>query len=118
MGEHFRNCVAANNMSLLTNIADGTFDFTHRWNARDAVVLPGGPTARAPNPDREVFTYTEPGTDIRPLSELPDSGNRGYVSNSSEGLVPLVASDSPGMVMRVTENPGWHVGAVTNRPIM
>jgi hypothetical protein len=116
MGTHYNACRAANNMAMLAIERESALvDFTHRWNARDSVVTPGGPTARAPNTAREVFTYTQPLVSLAPSgSTVPDIGNRGWTSNSSEGPAPLVVTtDGPAplaLTVLAVENPNWHVG--------
>lgn len=117
MGEHFRNCVAANNMALILNIADtAVFDFQHRWNARDIVTRKPGKTVKAPNTARDVFVYDMPEARIATGAAIPDTGNFGFTSNAAS-QVPLIATATTELLaVRTTENPGWYQGSITEIP--
>lgn len=111
MGEHYRSCRAASDMSLLENgRAANLRDFAHRWSARTTPILKSGPTAKAPNTVRDVFVYTQPLSEVLNGQATPDIGNQGWASTTADGSVPLVATSAGTLSVRTTENPNWHVG--------
>jgi hypothetical protein len=117
MAMHYKNCRAAGNMMLISDgLSAGTFDFTHRWNAREAITQPAGVTARAPNTANKVFGFIPPGAVVANGSSVLDTGNRGFTSNSAiafgpEPEIPLIATSNADLVRRNTVNPDWHQGS-------